>query len=198
MILLQDFLISEDIFDVHFVCNLNVCKGACCVEGDKGAPLHPSEIGLIENNISNIVQNLPNAQKDLFESKGFYEEDDDGELITTCLPTGECVFSKRNAFGVLECEIEKSFISGKSNFKKPLSCHLYPIRVSKIGEYTALNYHKWDICNAACNKGKELQVPLFEFLKDALIRSFGEDFYTELKEIHVQRQTFLKDEERIN
>ncbi|MCO6494055.1 MAG: DUF3109 family protein [Bacteroidetes bacterium] len=187
MILIGDKLISDDLFDVKFVCDLEKCLGACCVEGDAGAPLNDNEIEPIKKNLKAVEPFLPDAQKELLKKSGFYEKDFTGELVTTCLPTGECVFSYRDERGILGCALEKAYREGKSDFKKPISCHLYPIRVSKVGEYTALNYHEWDICKPALKLGEKLGVPVFRFLKEPLIRNFGVDFYNELEAVYEAR-----------
>jgi hypothetical protein len=184
MILLEDKIISEEIFSTDFICHLEKCKGACCIEGDSGAPLDSDEVLKIQEMLEQILPYMEPLQKELLQKTGFHENDEDGDIVTTCLPSGECVFTKRNEQGILECGIENAFLSGKSNFRKPISCHLYPIRLSKVGNYTAINYHKWDICNAACQLGQENQMPLFRFLKDALIRAFGSDFYQSLEEVY--------------
>lgn len=186
MILLEDKIISEEIFSTSFICHLEKCKGTCCIEGDSGAPLELSEVECIQENLEQILPYMEPLQKELLNKQGFHENDEDGDEVTTCLPTGECVFTRRNEQGILECGIENAFNDGKSNFRKPLSCHLYPIRLSKVGNYTAINYHKWDICNPGCILGEENQVPLFRFLKDALIRAFGTSFYQSLEEVYTE------------
>ncbi len=188
MILIDDKLISDELFDVKFVCNLDKCLGACCVEGDAGAPLTQADIESIQRNLQHVEQYLPQEQRSLLSESGFYENDFTGDTVTTCLPSGECVFAYRKENGVLGCALEKAFYDSKSDFKKPISCHLYPIRVSKVGDYTVLNYHEWDICKPALKLGNQLGVPVFRFLKDAVIRSFGENFYLELEAVFEARQ----------
>lgn len=183
MILLEQTLISEDVFEKEFVCNLNACKGACCIEGDSGAPLADYEIELLQKNLDFILPYLDKDSLANIAQKSFVEQDKDGDWVTTCLPNGKCVFGVFDANGILSCGIEQSWKDGKSDFQKPISCHLYPIRLKKVGEYTALNYHQWSICSDACQLGKQLKVPVFVFLKDALIRKFGIDWYNEVLEI---------------
>ncbi len=182
MIILENTLISEDLFDKNFICNLSKCKGACCVEGDQGAPLNEDELEAIERNLEAIKPYLTPASLKAIDEKGSWETDPEGDLVTTCLPSGECNFS-RYENGILSCGMEQAWKDGKSNFRKPVSCHLYPIRVAQVGEYEALNYHRWDVCKPACALGDEHQVPVFKFLKDALIRKYGEDWYAELEAI---------------
>ena len=188
MILLGETLISEDILDKHFICDLGKCKGACCVEGDFGAPLEKEEIKSIKKELKNILPFLNKASVKNIKDRGFHEKDDIGEPVTTCLPTGECNFSFRDETGILNCGIEKAWQAGKSTFRKPVSCHLYPIRVNKVGAYDALNYNRWDICKPACRLGEKHSMPLFRFLKDALIRRFGKGWYEELEQIFNSRK----------
>ena len=186
MILLENTIVSEDVLDKHFICNLSACKGACCVEGDFGAPLTEEEISTLSSEIENLKPFLSHEGLAAITQNGFWEHDSDGDLVTTCLPTGECNFSLRDANGTLKCGIEAAYKAGKSSLYKPLSCHLYPIRISKVSAYEALNYHKWDICAPACALGKEHRVPVYQFLKEALIRKFGADWYQDLDAIATQ------------
>lgn len=180
MIIIGDTLISEDLFDQEFICNLSACKGSCCIEGDSGAPVSITEKKQIEENYPLIKPYLSERSLGDIEKRSGFEIDDDGEWVTTCLPTGECNFVKRDENGLLSCGIEKSFLDGKSTIRKPISCYLYPIRIQKVGDYTALNYHRWDICGAACTLGKQEKVAVYQFLKDPLISRFGEEWYSEL------------------
>lgn len=182
MIIHEQTLISEDLFERNFICNLSKCKGACCVEGEQGAPLNESEIALLEKELNQIKPYLTEQSLEAINQKGFWETDPEGDLVTTCLPTGECNFS-RYENGILSCGIEQAWKDGKTSFRKPISCHLYPIRISQVGEYEALNYHRWDVCKPACALGDEHQLPVYRFLKDALIRQYGEEWYNELDEI---------------
>jgi len=187
MILLENTLVSEDVLDQNFICNLTACKGACCVEGDFGAPITEEEIAIIKKNLDSILPFLQKESIDEITKRGIWEKDIDGDLVTTCLPTGECNFSIRDKQdGILKCGIENAFLNGKSDIKKPLSCHLYPLRISKVGDYEAVNYHKWDICKPACELGKKEGVAVYKFLKEPLIRKFGEDWYKELDAIAMQ------------
>lgn len=192
MILLENTIVSEDVLDKHFICNLSACKGACCVEGDFGAPLTEEEISTLSSEIENLKPFLSHEGLAAITQNGFWEHDSDGDLVTTCLPTGECNFSLRDANGTLKCGIEAAYKAGKSSLYKPLSCHLYPIRISKVSAYEALNYHKWDICAPACALGKEHQVPVYQFLKEALTRKFGADWYQELDAIATQYNSSKK------
>jgi hypothetical protein len=182
MIIHEPALISEDLFEKNFICNLAKCKGACCLEGDQGAPITEAEITAIQENIEQIKPYLTSQSREAIEAKGFWETDPEGDLVTTCLPTGECNFSVYQN-GILSCGMEQAWKDEKSSFQKPLSCHLYPIRVKHVGEYDALNYHQWDVCKPACQLGNEHKLPVYKFLKDALVRKFGEPWYKELEDI---------------
>lgn len=182
MIIHENTLLSEDLFDKHFICDLNSCKGACCVEGDFGAPVNETEIDTINELLPAISPFLSPEGLEVITRNGISEQDKDGDLVTTCLPTGECVFAVRDN-GILSCGIEKAWKAGKVNFQKPISCHLYPIRINKVGDYDALNYHKWDICKPACALGEKHQIPIYKFLKAPLVRAYGEGWYNELDAI---------------
>lgn len=185
MIILRNTLISEDIFEKEFICNLSACKGSCCIEGDAGAPVSEIEKLEIEANFELIKPYLSEASLQDIAKKGGFEKDEDDEWNTTCLSTGECNFVKRDGTGLLSCGIEQSYLAGQSTIRKPISCYLYPIRIVKVGDYEAINYHKWDICSAACALGKQEQVKVYQFLKEPLIAKYGGDWYQELCEIAV-------------
>jgi hypothetical protein len=186
MILLENTIVSEDILEKNFICNLSACKGACCIEGDSGAPITQDELEILEAELENIKPYLTAVSLEAIKTQNFWEKDTDGDLVTTCLPTGECNFSLRDEAGMLKCGIEQAYRDGKASIQKPLSCHLYPIRISNVGEFEALNYHRWDICKPACKLGEEHQVAVYQFLKEPLIRKFGADWYNELDEIAKQ------------
>ncbi|HAR20849.1 MAG TPA: DUF3109 domain-containing protein [Cytophagales bacterium] len=181
MLVVGQAIFTDDIFEKHFVCDLLKCKGACCVEGDLGAPLEESEVGQIEANLEHILPYLSAEGKKVIEEEGFYMKDWEDDLSTTTIENRECVFAVYDKQHILHCGIEKAWKDGKSSFQKPISCHLYPLRVSKYGEYEALNYHQWKVCTPACDKGELLQVPVYQFLKNALVRKFGEDWYSQLE-----------------
>lgn len=183
MLILEPALISEDLIEKKFICDLSKCKGACCVEGEFGAPLLEEEITLIEKDLKKILPYLTKASQEDIAKRGVVEKDTDGDLVTTCLPSGECNFAYYDEQQILSCGIEKAWKEGKTTFRKPISCHLYPIRVSQVGQYEALNYHRWEICKPACKLGEKHQVPVYQFLKEPLIRKFGETWYNELDAI---------------
>lgn len=179
MIIVGDCLVSEDVVEKQFACNVAACKGACCIEGDAGAPLDKEELVRINDNLETIKTEMDETGLSVLNAIGFHEKDPFDELVTTCKPNKECVFVVRKE-GVLNCAIEIANQKNSFNFPKPISCHLYPVRVAKFNEYHALNYHKWSICADACNKGKKEDIKVFEFAKDALIRKFGAAWYDEM------------------
>ena len=182
MILHENTLISEDIFENEFVCNISKCKGSCCVEGEFGAPILDEEIKIIESHLDKIKPYMNEAGLKVLNRNGFYEYDVDKELVTTCVKGRDCLFAISEE-GIYKCAIEKAHDAGEIDFKKPISCHLYPIRIEQLTDYEALNYSRWDICSPACSLGASLHVPVYVFLKDALVRKFGEEWYNELVEI---------------
>ena len=185
MILIEEILISDEVLENKFVCNLNACKGACCVEGDYGAPLEKKELDIIKALLPELKPYLDHASIEAIEENGFYTQNSSNQKYETALmPDGACVLMGRDALGITYCSLEKLFNDGKSEFKKPISCHLYPIRIIKNEQtgFQALNYDRWDICEAACDNGEKLNVRVFEFVKEALIRKFGPDFYDALED----------------
>jgi len=181
--MIEDILISEEIIKEQFVCDLNACKGACCIEGDFGAPLDDNEALIIEDILEEVLPYLNLKSQESIRKQGFFVENvnKDG-LETALMPDGACVFMGRNEMGITFCGIEKAFRAGKTTYKKPISCHLYPIRVTKNTKsgFQALNYDRWDICQAACTKGRREKVKIYEFAKEALDRAYGSEFYEQL------------------
>ncbi len=188
MILIQDkYLISDDVVREQFICNLDACKGACCWEGDAGAPLEPEEAQTLERIFPALKPFLSPLGVSELEKQGrsvWYDDADTGErfLGTTLMAGGPCAYLTKDANGLASCGIEKAWNAGVIDFKKPLSCHLYPIIVEKSNSSPMVNiiYDRWDICSAACTKGREQQVAVYQFLKEPLIRAFGQDFFDEL------------------
>ncbi len=178
---IQDKIVSTQIFERQFVCDLTACKGACCIEGDGGAPLTKEEIQIIEENLPQILPFMRPEGIAAVEAFGVAYEDQDFEPATTLVDGKECAFVYFDHTNTAKCAIEKAQREGKIDFIKSLSCHLYPIRTKQFNEYLALNYEKWDICEPACACGEKLEVPVFRFLKEPLIRAFGPEFYQELE-----------------
>jgi hypothetical protein len=182
MIIVGDVLLSEDILEKKFACQLQKCHGACCVQGDAGAPLEPEEIEIIQHELDAIRPFLESTALQSIGQNGFYETDESCEAVTRCLPGGECVFVVYEGKTAV-CGIEKAWLAGATAFRKPVSCHLYPIRAKKYGEYMVMNYHNWEICKPACAAGEELKMPVYRFLREALIRKKGEEWYGELEQV---------------
>ncbi len=181
MIEIGKTLVSDDVADEAFVCDLQKCKGACCVEGDLGAPLSTEELPMIEKVVETVKPYLAEEAIYVLEKEGGYILDEDGDYSTSTIDNKECAFAFYDENQILKCSIEQAYKDGKTDFKKPISCHLYPIRISKLPEFEALNYDRWSICAPACDLGKELKVPVYKFLKEALIRKFGKNWYQDLE-----------------
>lgn len=179
MIQIQDTIVSEEILERKFVCNLNACKGACCVQGDAGAPLEYEELEELENVFEAVKPYLSEKSIAALE-EDLYTVDADGDYVTQLVNGKECAFVFFDEQNITKCSIEQAYIDGKSSFKKPISCHLFPVRLSKIADYTAVNYAYWDICDDACTLGEDLGVKTYQFLKEPLIRRFGEEWFKEL------------------
>lgn len=181
MIIIENTLISEEIFTKKFVCDLNACKGACCVEGDSGAPLDADETKILDEIFEDVKPYLTGEGIKAIEEQGKFITDSDGDLVTPLVDGKHCaytIFENGTAF----CGIEKAYLEGKIPFKKPISCHLYPIRITNTPEYILLNYNEWNICKPACACGEKLKVPVYKFLKEPLTRKFGPDWYSWLCE----------------
>lgn len=181
MMQVGEVLVSDDIRTVEFVCHLEKCKGACCVEGELGAPLEEDELPVMHEIQSAVAPYLTDDGKKAIAEQGPYILDEDGDYSTPTIGGRECAYAHYDEKGVLKCGIEQAYLDGKVAFRKPISCHLYPIRITKKKDFEAVNYHKWSICSDACQLGKSLQVPLYKFLKDPLIRKYGEGWYAELQ-----------------
>ncbi len=184
MLMIDNILVSEDILESRFICALDKCKGACCYEGDFGAPILEEEQEILEKIYAQIQDFLEPASIRQIESKGltaYYPEMK--SRGTALMPDGACVFMTRDKQGIASCGIEKAYKHGAVDFQKPISCHLYPVRVKTNTEqgFIAVNYDRWDICKAACNLGEQQKMPLYRFVKAALIRKFGEAFYDQLE-----------------
>lgn len=176
-------IVSEDIIQEDFVCNLSACKGACCIDGDAGAPLSEAETNTLNEIYPKVKPFLRKEGIAAIEEQGTSIKRDNGELETPLIDGADCAYVIFDEKNTALCGIEEAFNQGKINWKKPLSCHLYPIRAKDYTDFTALNYHKWYVCDDACVLGKELSVPIYKFVKEALIRKFGEAWYDELEEV---------------
>jgi hypothetical protein len=181
MLQIDDTIISLDLLDQRFVCDLDTCKGICCIEGDDGAPLEEEEVKIIEDLLPIIWDDLTEISKELITKQGVSYIDSDGEPVTSIVNGEECVFTYTDEQGQCKCAIEKAYREGKTDFYKPISCHLYPVRLQKYEEYTAVNYHQWSVCNCARKLGGKLGVPVYQFLKEPLIRKFGNEWFEQLE-----------------
>lgn len=182
MIKVGEVLVSDDIGSVEFVCNLEKCKGACCIEGELGAPLEDDELPIMKEIQSKIKPYLTADGLKEIQRQGPYVLDEDGDYSTPTIKGRECAYAHYDANKVLKCGIEEAYNDGVIKFQKPISCHLYPIRITKKKNFEAVNYHKWGICSDACSFGRSLEVPLYQFLKTPLIRKYGEKWYEDLVE----------------
>ena len=182
MIQIDDKLISEDLFSEEFVCNLAKCKGICCVEGDAGAPLDEDETKILDEIYPKIKSYLRPEGIQAIEEQGTYTLDFEGDLVTPLVNNAECAYVIFDEKGYTKCAIEKAYEDGVIDWQKPISCHLYPIRITEYSNFSAINYHEWDVCSDACTLGKELGVKVYQFLKKPLIRRYGEEFYQTLSE----------------
>lgn len=176
-------IVSEEIIENDFVCNLTACKGACCVEGEAGAPLEEEELAVMEEIYPKVKPYLRPEGIAAIEAQGVYVKGKDGEWETTLVNGSECAYVIFDEKGTALCGIEEACNKGDIEWKKPVSCHLYPVRVKQYAEFSAVNYHKWHICDDACTLGKELGVPVYKFVKAGLIRKFGEAWYKELEDV---------------
>lgn len=175
-------IVSEDILEKEFVCNLSACKGACCVDGDAGAPLSQAETKILEDIYPKVKPFLRKEGIAAIEAQGTWTKGTDGDLETPLVNNKDCAYVIYDGKTAL-CGIEQAYNQGEVGWKKPVSCHLYPIRVKDFTEFAAVNYDKWEICNDACSLGMALEVPVYKFVKEALIRRFGEDWYLELEKV---------------
>lgn len=182
MIQIQDTLLSDEIFEEQFICDLCKCKGECCVEGESGAPITKEEFQDIESILPKIWNDLSPKAQDVINKQGIAYTDYDGELVTSLVNGNECVFTYFDADGICKCAIDNAYREGRISVRKPVSCHLYPIRLTEYNDFTAVNYHRWSICKPAVKLGRKEGVPLYRFLREPLIRKFGEEWYHEVCE----------------
>ena len=182
MIQIDDTLVSLDLIERSFLCDLSHCQGQCCVEGDSGAPLEPGEEEELKRVLPEIWNDLLPEARTVIQSQGVAYTDSDGDRVTSIVGDKNCVFTYYDTDGVCKCAIEKAYREGRVSFYKPISCHLYPVRITQYKTFQAVNYHRWDVCKAAELLGKKEQVPVYQFLKEPLIRKFGQAWYDALDE----------------
>ena len=189
-------LISSEILTEMFCCDYEKCKGICCVEGTDGAPVTIDEIAGIEESLDTVWPMLSASAQSVIDRQGVAYTDQDGDLVTSIVRGKDCVFTcyedmqgsdGQTVEHCCLCALEKAYRSGKTRFCKPISCALYPTREKNFGNgLVGLNYHKWAVCRDAIEKGKALGLPVYQFLKEPLIRRFGEAWYQELCEVAAQ------------
>lgn len=181
-------IVSEAILDNDFACNLSACKGACCVDGDAGAPLETKEAKILEEIYPKVKAYLTPKSVQAIENQGVFVTTENGELETPLVDGADCAYVVYDEKNTALCGIEEAYNQGDVDWKKPVSCHLYPVRVKDYSEFSAVNYHKWQICDSACSLGKSLELPIYKFVKEALIRKFGSEWYAELEDIADKRK----------
>lgn len=179
MLIIDDILVSDDLYQVKFICPVKKCLGACCVEGDAGAPLEEEEISYLEDYQDVIKPFMIEEGIETMKKSGVFDYDVEGSYCTPLIRGGDCAFINFTD-GIAWCAIEKAYEEGKIPFQKPISCHLYPVRLAQLGKHEAVNYHHWQICDFALEEGKKEGVPLYVFLKDPLIRRYGAAWYEKL------------------
>jgi hypothetical protein len=183
MIVIDNVLVSDELINESFECYLHACKGACCVDGDAGAPLEPKELKKIDEVFDKVLPYLEQKSKDEINRQGRYVYDKEFGWVTPTINGAICVYGIKDKNGIVKCGIEQACLDGKIKWKKPISCHLFPVIVKKSndGEIEFANYQpREDHCKAACALGKKLKVPVYQFLKEPLIRKFGTEFYEAL------------------
>jgi len=186
MIPIDNTIVSDDLLEKYFVCDLSSCKGTCCVEGDAGAPLEKEEIPVLEEILEKVKPYMTKAGVKAVDKNGVYDYFEKGELGTALIKGKECVFLNKEK-GIYFCAIEKAFKENKIKYQKPISCHLYPIRIKKHKKYDAVNYDKWEVCKDAIKCGKKLNVPPFKFLEEPLIRKYGRTWFKKLEKIYLEK-----------
>ena len=181
MIQIDNVVVSFDVFREKFLCNLDACKGECCIEGDAGAPVELEEVAKLEEALPAIWDELSPEARKVIEEQGVVYTDQEGDLVTSIVNNKDCVFTCYDEKGCCYCAIEKAYRAGKVDFYKPVSCHLYPIRDGNYGSYKGRRYHRWGVCKAAVLLGRKENLPVYKFLKEPLIRKFGKAWYEELE-----------------
>lgn len=181
MIAIDNVLLSDQVVEEQFVCDLNACKGGCCVDGDCGAPLTEEETKIIAKVYPTVKPYLLPEYVEEVKKQDTHTIDDEYGFVTPTVNGGICVYAYTDEVGIVKCAFEKAYNEGKINFKKPISCHLYPIRIKQMDGYEAVNYEpRKQMCKPACKLGKQLKVPVYKFLKDSITRKYGEEFYDTL------------------
>ena len=182
MLQIGDTLVSLDLAERFFCCDLDKCLGQCCIEGDAGAPITTEEYKKLEEITPSLIPELLPAAIKIIEEDGVGYTDEEGDLVTSIVDGKNCVYTCYASGGKCLCAIERAFRQGKCDFRKPISCYLYPLRLTEYSTFTAVNYHRWKICRSAEQNGRELGIRLYQFMKEPLIERFGKEWYDELAE----------------
>ena len=180
MLIVGNVIVSDELIRNCFCCDLAACQGECCIEGDAGAPIAPDEIADLEDNFPIFKKYMTEEGVRLVETDGTFDYDMEGEFVTPLLSDDACAYVYYED-GIAKCAIEKAYLNHEIDFQKPISCHLYPIRIKKLPDYDALNYHRWFVCESACELGEKKHIPVYQFLKGPLVRKYGEEWYHELE-----------------
>lgn len=187
MIAIDNVLISDDVIEAQFVCDLHKCKGGCCEDGDAGAPLENEEKKILNEHFDAIRPYLTAEGLKEIERQGKYLYDREFGWVTPTVGGKICAYGHRDENGIIKCGIEQAYNDGKLKWKKPISCHLYPIKISSRKEYVNVNYEPREVlCRPGCSLGKKLKLPVYQFLKEAIVRKFGNEFYTTLHQVAVE------------
>lgn len=181
MLQIQDTLVSLDLLERYFCCDLDSCRGECCIEGDAGAPITEAERDRLEEILPEVLPDLSPAARRVIEEQGVSYIDEEGDLVTSIVDGGNCVFTTYGPGGVCLCAVEKACREGRIDFLKPVSCHLYPVRITEYDTFTAVNLHRWKICKCAEVLGRKQGLRAYQFLKGPLTARFGADWYRELE-----------------
>lgn len=182
MIEIGDKIVSMDVFEVLFACDYQQCKGICCVEGDSGAPLEPGEAEMLRKYLPEVEHLLSSRAREVIAQQGVSYIDEEGDEVTSIVGGKDCVFTTYDERGNCLCAYEKMYYEGKIDWIKPISCQLYPIRLTKYKDFTAVNYHKWSVCKCALKRGRKEGILVYQFLKGPLVRAFGQKWYDQLQE----------------
>ncbi len=183
MIEIDGKVINTEIFRRRFICDISKCKGTCCYDGDSGAPLEEDELEKLTEVYPTVKPYLSDEENEEIAKQGLWVTDRDGDLVTPIIRGCECVYTNREEDGTWSCAIEKAYREGKTKWRKPISCYLYPIRVSKTRKYEMLNFHEWEVCRPAVELGEKVGTPAYKFLKEPIIAKYGEEFYNELEQV---------------
>ena len=181
MLVVDNTVLSEELFSKCFCCDLSACRGQCCVEGDAGAPLEEEEVGILEDILPEVKPFMTEEGREVVEQNDVFDYDEDGNLVTPLINDQACAFI-RYENGCAFCAIEKAYLMHRVDFRKPVSCYMYPIRISRKNYYDVLEYHRWDICRAARKEGNRQGISVFQYLKEPLIQKYGADWYHKVEQ----------------